>query len=293
MRWALLVVCCCAAQVGRAATFNGVEFPFGERSFADEVLRYDPLYSGGPAPAPAQLVPERALGPPDDPLNVGTSYIALGNGGIIELAFTDNVLTNSGDIESDLYVGEVIGTPEHVFVAIRPTASTLALLDPARDVNGDGYFEIGDVVGSSRFGSEGFVALLNIDGFFPGFAEGQLRFDAIQLMDDPNRGSTSGVTVGMDLESVGTISIPSGIPGDTNGDLVVDTDDLNDVRNNFGGRGPVGDAFPFDGRVNIDDLNAVRNHFGSRAIAVPEPSGFILAAFLISWALSNRAGKAR
>ncbi len=51
-------------------------------------------------------------------------------------------------------------------------------------------------------------------------------------------------------------------PGDTNDDELVNIDDLNDVRNNFGATRPddgtlAGDAFPFDGMVNIDDLNRV------------------------------------
>lgn len=116
-----------------AEIFNGIDFPWGARSFADEVLRYDPLFSGGPAPT-AQ-VPGRALGPPDRPLNVGTSYIALGKGGLIELAFTDNLLTNSGDELPDLYIGEVIGTPEDFFLALRPTTDSIAQLDPTRDSN--------------------------------------------------------------------------------------------------------------------------------------------------------------
>jgi len=51
------------------------------------------------------------------------------------------------------------------------------------------------------------------------------------------------------------------LPGDTNDDGRVDIDDLNNVRNNFGGAG-LGDVNG-DGVVNIDDLNEVRNHFGS------------------------------
>jgi hypothetical protein len=76
------------------------------------------------------------------------------------------------------------------------------------------------------------------------------------------------------------------LPGDTNGDLTVDIDDLNNVRNNFGAAGSddgtlPGDAFPFDGRVNIDDLNSVRNHFGTLSSAVPEPSGLFLSSLTV------------
>jgi hypothetical protein len=61
--------------------------------------------------------------------------------------------------------------------------------------------------------------------------------------------------------------------GDTNGDGVVDIDDLNNVRNSFGSTG-LGDT-DGNGTVDIDDLNNVRNNFGNRS--VPEPSTMLLA----------------
>lgn len=72
---------------------------------------------------------------------------------------------------------------------------------------------------------------------------------------------------------------PEPLPGDTNGDQVVDLADLNNVRNHFGevGDGVVGDTAPFDGIVDLEDLNAVRNHFGEVSpLPVPEPSAWIL-----------------
>jgi outer membrane protein assembly factor BamB len=72
--------------------------------------------------------------------------------------------------------------------------------------------------------------------------------------------------------------------GDTNGDGSIDIDDFNNVLNNFalgelGGPPIPGDAFPFDGVVDLADLNLVRNYFGkpaSGAVAVPEPKGTLL-----------------
>ncbi len=66
------------------------------------------------------------------------------------------------------------------------------------------------------------------------------------------------------------------LAGDTNGDGIVDLEDLNNVRNNFGGSG-LGDT-DGDDDVDLDDLNNVRNNFGSTAgaQAVPEPSTAIL-----------------
>jgi len=75
------------------------------------------------------------------------------------------------------------------------------------------------------------------------------------------------------------------IPGDVNGDDVVNVEDLNLVRNNFGAAGePIpGDTFPYNGRVDIEDLNAVRNHFGeARSFAVPEPGLSVIGHSLLS-----------
>jgi hypothetical protein len=41
---------------------------------------------------------------------------------------------------------------------------------------------------------------------FAGFLPGELRFDAVQLIDDLNEGQTDGATVGADIDAVGDIS---------------------------------------------------------------------------------------
>jgi hypothetical protein len=82
-------------------------------------------------------------------------------------------------------------------------------------------------------------------------------------------------------------------PGDTNGDGTVDLEDLNNVRNNFGGTG-LGDTNG-DNVVNLDDLNAVRNNFGAGPApsAVPEPGtmglGLALAAIGGLWLRRKRS----
>ncbi|MDZ4780693.1 MAG: hypothetical protein SGJ19_10605 [Planctomycetia bacterium] len=88
---------------------------------------------------------------------------------------------------------------------------------------------------------------------------------------------------------------PDSVAGDTNGDGAVTIEDLNNVRNNFGGTGQ-GDATG-DGLVNIEDLNAVRNNFGTgQAAAVPEPSSLCLLAvaamFCLTAAQFGTTGKA-
>ncbi len=79
-----------------------------------------------------------------------------------------------------------------------------------------------------------------------------------------------------------------GQEGDTNGDGKVTIEDLNNVRNNFGGAG-LGDTNG-DGLVTITDLNNVRNNFGAGgpANAVPEPGSVVLAVCLGIGALVMR-----
>jgi hypothetical protein len=85
--------------------------------------------------------------------------------------------------------------------------------------------------------------------------------------------TTDGVFAG--VVEYAKLSTP--LEGDTNHDGIVDIDDLNNVRNNFGGKG-LGDT-DGNGDVDIDDLNNVRNHFGdsnsANAQTVPEPAGLV------------------
>ncbi len=196
----------------RGEVFGGIDFPNGASSFADSVIQWNPLFSGGPAPTAANYTnPDSSLGVPDYPpggtIN-STGAVSLGHGGLLELAFTDNLLTNSGNSDFDIHIFEVGILVEDTFVAVRPTAVTLALLDPAMDSNGDGFFELGKVFGST--------ASIDIDSFFSGFVAGQLAFDAVQLIDDVNEDAASGSTVGADIDAVGAIfSVPVPEPSTT------------------------------------------------------------------------------
>ncbi|MHC4619250.1 MAG: hypothetical protein ACYTEQ_16015 [Planctomycetota bacterium] len=189
-----------ASGQANAVIYGGIEFPDGEQSFADEVLRYEPLYGGGPGPTdPCFTDPNEALGPPDFPGGGGgvPGAVSLGRGGLIELLFVDNRLTNSGDDQNDLHIFEVGPDVEDTFVAIRPTPDTNDLLGPAFDADGDGFYEVGKVFGAT--------SSIDIDAFFPGFGPGELLFDAVQLIDDPNEGGNTGSTVGADIDAVGAI----------------------------------------------------------------------------------------
>ncbi|MEW5852109.1 MAG: hypothetical protein AB2A00_25195 [Myxococcota bacterium] len=166
-------------------------------SFADEVIQYEPTFSGGPTPR--NRSPERAVGKPRG----GGHDVSLGRGGLMELAFLDNLLTNSGDARPDLHVFEVGEDVEETFVAIMPadeaTARAVAgLCQDQRRPFHDGFCEIGKI--------DGGTSSLDIDQYFPGFRAGQLRFNAVQLVDDENQGKVAGRTVGADIDAVAALS---------------------------------------------------------------------------------------
>lgn len=95
-----------------------------------------------------------------------------------------------------------------------------------------------------------------------------------------------------DLSLTSTLA-PTHIPGDTNGDGVVDLTDLNNVLNNFGvnATGNPGDDNG-DGTVDLTDLNDVLNNFGSHAASalssVPEPTTLSLCALGATSLLARR-----
>jgi len=195
-----------------AVIFGGIDFPDGVSSFADAVITYDNTFSGGPAPTDADFLdPTKSLGPPDFASPIGS--VSLGRGGLLEVEFVDNVLTNSGDAALDLHIFEVGPDVEDTFIAIRPTAATDLLLGLAFDANGDGFYEIGKVFGSTDS--------IDIDSIFPAAAAGTYMFDAVQLIDDFAEGQSIGPTVGADIDSVGAITSMAPPPlGPVGGELI-------------------------------------------------------------------------
>ena len=212
-----------AVNICLGETYRGIEFPNGPVSFADEVISYDPMFSGGPAPTKGTN-PANALGIPDY-VSGNYMYGCLGRGGKIELKFTNNLLINSGSDADDLHVFEVGTDVEDTYVSIRPTAATAALLGDGHD----GYYEVGKVFGST--------SSIDIDAYFPGYAAGELEFDAVQLIDDYYEGGTTGSTVGADIDAVGAIGsvrlCDYFIIGDLNYDCKVNLADLALMANNW------------------------------------------------------------
>jgi hypothetical protein len=98
-----LMVAPVRAQAG-PVSYGGIEFPLGNKSFADEVVGFDPGSGTGESDGSA------VIGPPDGAKDTGPSIIGakgdvtLGKGGSITLKFTDNYLIDAEGL--DLYVFE-------------------------------------------------------------------------------------------------------------------------------------------------------------------------------------------
>lgn len=179
-----------AVFIGNAQ--GGTDFPQGAISFADTVVSFAPGTGGLTTP---HLGTFNALGIPDYagvtdcPSQAACPYVSLGSGGSIVLRFDDNRLTGSGDSSPDLWIFEVGPDVEDTFVDI--------------STNGSDWHAVGKVLGSTR-GVD-----LDHYGFGP-----DAQFTYVRLTDDPHEGSTSGVTVGADIDAVGAIStVPVPEPG--------------------------------------------------------------------------------
>ncbi len=196
----------------RATEYGGIEFPFGDDSFADVVLTYDSFFSGGPPPTDGKFLnPQAALGPPDySGGSDGTGAVSLGKGGLLELRFTNNVLTNSGDSDPDLALFETF-SPEPYDLAVRPANSTTESALSLLCVDGmvpsipDDFCELGVIPGGAQ--------TIDLDQYFPGFAPGVLRFGAVQLIDEADSGPGSD-QIGSDIDAVGTIQAGGIVCGD-------------------------------------------------------------------------------
>lgn len=226
---ATVVVGLVMAQAAAAVTYEGIDFPQGDASFADEVITFNPAFGGGNVPTdPNYVNPVRATGPPDYQNDSGgtggefngTGAVALGSGGRLELLFGDNVVTNGAG--ADLAIFER-GVAESFTIAVRPANQTTRIrLFNAQQCLLSGYCQL---VGPRM--PTNHTVLIDLDAEFGGsFAPGDLRFDAIQLTDTLGQGATSGEQVGADIDAVGAIASGAIMCGDglIEGDETCDDD---------------------------------------------------------------------
>ena len=179
----LLLVAGLAVAEANGEAFGGIEFPQGAVSFADEVVEYDPHYSGGAVPTDPNFTdPAEALGTPNySGGSTGTGSVSLGSGGRLTIKFTNNKLTGSGDSTNDLHIFEVGPQVENTAVEI------------SRD--GVTWESVGMVSGS--------ISSIDIDLF--GFTATD-EFSYVRLTDDPEEGGNTGATAGADIDAVGAVS---------------------------------------------------------------------------------------
>ncbi len=182
---------------------NGCDVCFSDGlSFADEVIDYSPeclefLDSDliNPLDAIGMTDFDSSQNPP-----FGSGRVTLGEGGSITLGFTNNLVTNSGDSDPDVWVFEVGIDVEGTFLSFRPyDAITTMILETMGipDVDADGFFEFGAIGGST--------ASLDLDAVITGLNFGEIKFDAIKLTDDADFpcGASSG---GADIDAVCALS---------------------------------------------------------------------------------------
>jgi hypothetical protein len=279
LSFSLVLLLISSTSVAQAEVFGGIDFPDGVSSFVDSVISYDCAFQNGTCPLSPFDDPLRAIGAPDN------YSLSLGLGGKVELLFVDNVLNNSGDNLDDLHIFERGADVEATLVAIRPTSATTALLVPfaSLDTNGDGFYEVGEVEGST--------SSVDIDAIFTGFSAGQLTFDAVQLIDNEFEPGTSQGTHGADIDAVGAIgSLFIPVDADFDEDNDVDGFDFLIWQRGFGTDVGTSNVAPMaNGNANGDqfidatDLAVWEAQYGGppplvAAISTPEPSTLLLAS---------------
>ena len=209
-------------------------------SFADTVLSY--LNN---CPSNTRTDSLMALGMPDFVDGPDFGIVSLGNGGHVNLGFTNNTLINSGTPDPDVFVFEVGVLVESSYIELRPlnTSTTNALIAAGKvDVDLDGYYEFGLISGST--------SSVDIDASVPGAAAGSLLFDAIQIVDYLD--GCSGNTPGADIDAVCALSsLPCSIGGACDDGDACTTGDVYDVACDCAGTFADADG---DGTCDANDL---------------------------------------
>jgi hypothetical protein len=195
-----------AFPAAQATVYNGIDFPQGAASFADSVVSFVP----GSGAAAAFQEPMNALNAPDvnttnglacfqAPSTANCLFTSLGNGGVLTLRFTNNVLTGSSvngvaDGINDLYFWEV-GVSE---------ATTL-------DISKDGinWTNVGGIVGGSGSGIGVFTYGFDIDKLGFNYTD---QFTYVRISDVVN-GDPETSPAGADIDAVGAIQTTVPVPG--------------------------------------------------------------------------------
>ncbi len=181
--------------VATAEEIGGVEFPLGERSFADSVVSYSP----GTDVEPPHNQPGRALGVPDYPNP--EEQTALGNATAeceaeLILEFRDNFLIDVAGV--DLWIFE-----------IGPAVEATEIFITYGD---EPWTRIGRIEGSRR----------GVD--IHDFVEPGEKFTRVRLCDWPGNQTSMAPYGGPDIDAVGAIG--AGLRPDSDGDELRDDEEL-------------------------------------------------------------------
>jgi len=126
--------------------------------------------------------------------------VSLGEGGFVKVLFSDNLLTNSGNSEPDLFVFEVGPSIEPISIELRPfdqSSEDQIIASGVMDVDSDGYYEFGilDQTGEG----------LDLDALLSALPANSILFDAVKIMDVDDRNCVVG-SAGADIDGVCALS---------------------------------------------------------------------------------------
>jgi len=172
-------------------------------TFATRVLAYDPLHGGGFEPeTPSYADPEAALGIPDYVHEEARGAVALGEGGLLELAFEGCRLAPSGDGEPDLRVYEVGPAIERTMIWLRLTTPAALAWGAALGGDSEGWVDVGILAGSTLD--------VDVDERLGSLDPDEVRFDAVRLIDDPAGAGTGHSSPGADIDAVELLVFDAG-----------------------------------------------------------------------------------
>lgn len=185
----LIAICliCLPSQIVtyvQAEEFGGLDFPDGERSFADSVVSFTPGTYGVSNPSTG---PSKSLGAPDyieSDDAIGDTFISIGNGGTLVVKFQDNSLSTSGNNDPDLWIFEIGARVERIYVYISE--------------DGTNWIDLGSV--------EGATSGIDIDSYIGNGVVVGGRYSYVKLVDDINENEQTHFTAGADIDAIGAIS---------------------------------------------------------------------------------------
>ncbi|MBL3561472.1 VPLPA-CTERM sorting domain-containing protein [Rhodovulum sulfidophilum] len=162
-----------AAEGAAASTVYGIDFPGGDMSFADRVLRFSPGFGFGGDVAPcndASLALGVAWAAPDRYLGECSGYVSLGEGGELVLGFADNFLVPSGDDAPDLQIFAGGDHDEHF----------MAWIGAGTEESGASWHQLTGPAGPVLFGGSLGFDIDSLAGVAPG-----MRFSLVAIYDMP------------------------------------------------------------------------------------------------------------